>query len=65
MAWGEAYTAIQQGTVDTDNTFSLLNDAKHTEVLKYAMDSSTTIPCILLMNKKKWDSLTPNSGRSC
>ena len=48
VAWGES------------NTFSLLNDAKHTEVLKYAMDSEHNYSMhILLMNKKKWDSLTP------
>ena len=61
VAWGETYTALQQGTVDAEgNTFSLLNDAKHTEVLKYAMDSNHNYSMhLLLMNKKKWDSLTP------
>lgn len=61
VAWGEVYTALQQGTVDAEgNTFSLLNDAKHTEVLKYAMDSNHNYSMhILLMNKKKFDSLTP------
>lgn len=59
IAWGEVYTALQQGTVDAEgNTFSLLNDAKHTEVLKYAMDSAHNYSMhILLMNKKKFDSL--------
>lgn len=59
VAWGEVYTALQQGTVDAEgNTFSLLNDAKHTEVLKYAMDSEHNYSMhILLMNKKKFDSL--------
>lgn len=61
VAWGETYTALQQGTVDGEgNTFSLLNDAKHTEVLKHAMDSAHNYSMhILLMNKAKWDSLTP------
>lgn len=61
IAWGEVYTALQQGTVDAEgNTFSLLNDAKHTEVLKYAMDSAHNYSMhILLMNKKKFDSLDP------
>ena len=65
VAWGETYTAIQQGTVDAEgNTFSLLNDAKHTEVLKYAMDSEHNYSMhILLMNKKKWDSLTPEQQK--
>ena len=58
IAWGEVYTALQQGTVDAEgNTFSLLNDAKHTEVLKYAMNSEHNYSMhILLMNKKKFDS---------
>jgi len=61
IAWGEVYTALQQGTVDGEgNTFSLLNDAKHTEVLKYAMDSAHNYSMhILLMNKKKFDGLSP------
>ena len=65
VAWGETYTALQQGTVDAEgNTFSLLNDAKHTEVLKYAMDSNHNYSMhLLLMNKKKWDSLTPDQQR--
>lgn len=65
VAWGETYTALQQGTVDAEgNTFSLLNDAKHTEVLKHAMDSQHNYSMhILLMNKKKWDSLTPEQQK--
>ena len=61
MAWAEALTAMQQGTVDAEgNTFSLLNDARHTEVLKYAVNSEHNYSMhVLLMNKKKWDSLTP------
>lgn len=65
IAWGETYTALQQGTVDGEgNTFSLLNDAKHTEVLKYAMDSNHNYSMhILLMNKKRWDSLSPEQQK--
>ena len=65
VAWGETYTALQQGTVDAEgNTFSLLNDAKHSEVLKYAMNSEHNYSMhILLMNKKKWDSLTPDQQK--
>ena len=61
IAWGETYTALQQGTVDAEgNTFSLLNDAKHTEVLKHAIKSAHNYSMhILLMNKARWDSLTP------
>lgn len=60
IAWGETYTALQQGTVDGEgNTYSLLNDAKHTEVIKYATDTRHNYSMhLLMMNKKKWDSLT-------
>ena len=45
------------------NTFSLLNDARHTEVLKYAVNSEHNYSMhVLLMNKKKWDSLTPRTA---
>ncbi len=65
VAWGETYTALQQGTVDAEgNTFSLLNDAKHSEVLKHAMDSQHNYSMhMLLMNKKKWDSLNPEQKK--
>lgn len=59
IAWGETYTALQQGTVDAEgNTFSLLWDAKHNEVLKYAMTSRHNYSMhILMINKKYFDSL--------
>lgn len=60
IAWGEVYTALQQGTVDAEgNTFSLLSDAKHTEVLKYAIDSGHNYSMhILAISKKYFDSLS-------
>lgn len=65
VAWGETYTALQQGTVDGEgNTYSLLNDAKHTEVLKYAMDSEHNYSMhILLINKKFFDKLAPEQQK--
>lgn len=53
IPWGETYTALQQGTVEGEgNTYSLLRDAKHNEVLKYAMDSNHNYSMhILMMNK--------------
>lgn len=59
VSWGETYTALQQGTVDGEgNTFGLLNDAKHTEVLRHAMDSAHNYSMHLLMiNKAYFDKL--------
>ncbi len=61
IAWGEVYTAMQQGTVDAEgNTFSLLCDAKHDEVIKYAIDSRHNYSMHMLMcNNKWWKGLTP------
>jgi tripartite ATP-independent transporter DctP family solute receptor len=59
IAWGETYTAMQQGTVDGEgNTFSLLCDAKHDEVISYAVDSRHNYSMhILMINKEFWDGL--------
>ena len=60
IAWGETYTAMQQGTVDGEgNTFSLLYDAKHNEVIKYAVDSRHNYSMhVLMMNKEFYDNLS-------
>lgn len=62
VVWGESYTALLRGLVNCEgNTFSLLKDARHTDILHYAMDSRHNYSMhVLFMNKKKWDSLTPN-----
>ncbi|HKK32812.1 MAG TPA: TRAP transporter substrate-binding protein [Desulfomicrobiaceae bacterium] len=59
IAWGETYTAMQQGTVDGEgNTFSLLCDAKHDEVIRYAVDSRHNYSMhVLMINKEFWDEL--------
>lgn len=59
IAWGEVYTALQQGTIDGQgNTFGLLYSAKHHEALKYAMDSEHNYSMhILMINKKYFDGL--------
>ena len=65
VAWGEVYTALQQGTVDAQgNTFSLLHDAKHTEVLRFAMDSVHNYSMhLLMMNKRKFNALPPETQK--
>lgn len=63
VAWGEVYTALQQGTVDGEgNNWEHLVLAKHIEVLKGAMDSQHNYSMhILMMNKKKFDGLDPQA----
>lgn len=60
VAWGETYTALQQGTVDGEsNTFGLLHASKHDEVLKYAATTEHNYSMhILLMAEDKYQALT-------
>ncbi|GGE57050.1 MAG TPA: TRAP transporter substrate-binding protein [Paenalcaligenes hominis] len=61
IAWGEVYTALQQGTIDAEgNTFPHLAGAKHHETLKYAITSAHNYGMqVAMANKKWWDSLDP------
>lgn len=60
VAWGETYTALQQGTVDGEsNTFGLLHAAKHDEVLKYAATTEHNYSMhILFMAEDAYQALT-------
>ncbi|MBN1844915.1 MAG: TRAP transporter substrate-binding protein [Sedimentisphaerales bacterium] len=62
IAWGELYTALQQGVVDgAENNPPSLYTSRHYEVCKhYSLDEHTMIPDIVLMSKNTWDEkLTP------
>lgn len=65
LAWGETYTALQQGTVDGEgNNWEHLVTAKHTEILKYAINSQHNYSMhILMMNKEVYDKL-PTEAQS-
>lgn len=61
IAWSEVYTALQQGTVQGEgNSYSLLWDTKHQEVLKHAteVNYNYSADCVV-MNKELYDSLSP------
>lgn len=59
VAWGETYTALQQGTVDGQgNTFDLLYAAKHHEATGYAaITNHNYCMHILVMNVDYFNSL--------
>lgn len=59
IAWGEVYTALQQGTIDAEgNTFAHLYGAKHHEALKYGITSSHNYGMqVAMANKAWWDGL--------
>jgi tripartite ATP-independent transporter DctP family solute receptor len=59
IAWGELYTALQQGVVDgAENNPPSFYTNRHYEVCRYfSMDEHTRIPDILLISTKVWDTL--------
>lgn len=61
IAWGELYTALQQGVVDgAENNPPSFFLSRHYEVCKYyTLDEHTTVPDVLLINNDLWASLSP------
>lgn len=62
IAWGELYTALQQGVVDgAENNPPSLYTSRHYEVCKhYSLDEHTMIPDIVVMSKAAWESFHPH-----
>lgn len=61
IAYGELYTALQQGVVDAaENNFTALTLTRHGEVTKFfSLDEHTMVPDVLVISSKAWDKLTP------
>jgi tripartite ATP-independent transporter DctP family solute receptor len=61
IAWGELYTALQQGIVDgAENNPPSFHLSRHYEASKYfTLDEHTSVPDILLVSKHIWDRLNP------
>lgn len=60
MAYGELYTALQQGVVDgAENNPPSFVSSNHFEVCKYyTLDEHTSIPDVLVIGTKFWDKLS-------
>ena len=60
MAFGELYTAIQQGVVDgAENNPPSFVSSNHYEVSKYyTLDQHSSVPDVLLIGTKFWDKLS-------
>ncbi|MDH2925030.1 tripartite ATP-independent transporter DctP family solute receptor [Nicoletella semolina] len=60
LAFGELYTALQQGVVDAaENNQTALTLMRHGEVSKFfSEDEHTMIPDVLLISEKSWAKLT-------
>jgi tripartite ATP-independent transporter DctP family solute receptor len=59
IAWGELYTALQQGVVDgAENNPPSFYLSRHYETSKYyALNEHTMVPDILLMSLRSWEDL--------
>lgn len=65
IAWGELYTALQQGVVDgAENNPPSFYLSRHYEVCKYySLDEHTSVPDVLLISTAVWDALSPDEQR--
>ncbi|WP_437931629.1 TRAP transporter substrate-binding protein [Sorangium sp. So ce291] len=65
IAFGELYSALQQGMVDgAENNPPSLFTSRHFEVTKhYSLDEHTSIPDIILFSQTIWESLSPEVQR--
>ncbi|MBL9199949.1 MAG: TRAP transporter substrate-binding protein, partial [Opitutaceae bacterium] len=61
IAFGELYTALQQGVVDgAENNTPTFHLSRHYEVCKfYSLDEHTVVPDVLVIGTHVWNSLTP------
>ena len=61
IAFGELYTALQQGVVDgAENNPPSFHLARHYEVCKYySLDEHTSVPDVVIVSTHFWNSLTP------
>ncbi|MBL9191273.1 MAG: TRAP transporter substrate-binding protein [Opitutaceae bacterium] len=61
IAWGELYTALQQGVVDgAENNAPSLHLSRHYELCKaYSLDEHTAVPDVFIMSLHLWKTLTP------
>jgi len=65
MAWGEVYTALQQGTIDAEeNPIAIIYTSKLFEVQKYlALTGHFYSPALLLMSMKAYNSLPEDTRK--
>lgn len=65
IAWGELYTALQQGVVDgAENNPPSFHLSRHYETCKYfTLDEHTSIPDVMVMSTKVWGRLDGDQKR--
>ncbi|MCF4101059.1 TRAP transporter substrate-binding protein [Gillisia sp. M10.2A] len=65
IAWGELYTALQQGIVDgAENNLPSFHLSRHYEVCKYLiLDEHTALPDELVIGTPIWNQLSPQEQK--
>jgi len=65
LSYSELYTAIQQGVVDgAENNPPSFVSSNHYEISKYyTLDQHSSVPDVLLIGTKFWNSLTPKEQK--
>jgi tripartite ATP-independent transporter DctP family solute receptor len=65
IAWGELYTALQQGVVDgAENNPPSFHLSRHYEVCSYySLDEHTSVPDVLLVSTHLWNALSADERR--
>ncbi len=65
LAWGELYTALQQGVVDgAENNPPSFHLSRHYEVARhYALDEHTAVPDVVLVGEPVWQRLDRRERR--
>ncbi|UTV31013.1 TRAP transporter substrate-binding protein [Photobacterium atrarenae] len=66
LAYGELYTALQQGVVDAaENNIPSFSLSRHSEVAKYySMDEHTMVPDVLVISTKTYDGLSDENRKA-
>ena len=61
ISWGELYTALSQGTIDgAENNLPSFELGRHSEICKhYSFNEHAFVPDIVLINRNRWNSLSP------
>jgi tripartite ATP-independent transporter DctP family solute receptor len=61
ISWGELFTALTQGTIDgAENNLPSFITGRHNDVCKHFMlNEHAFVPDMLLINRKRWEKLTP------
>jgi len=61
IAFGELYTALAQGTVDgAENNLPSFESARHNEICRhFTLNEHAFVPDMLLINRNRWESLSP------